>query len=89
MHRHSTCHGAVLSNKVGDQRITQPNDAWRTLDDAAQSLRHRRTGRQEVHIDAAWAIMAGCLNGREMLAIACPPDPPAIHFADHLDTFLA
>jgi hypothetical protein len=91
MQRHRARDLACIASthEVDDQQIAGLADGLGAGDHAAQRLRHRRTGVEEVDIDAARAVMAGREGLRDMAILARPADAPGVHLADAVGAVLA
>ena len=80
---------AVDADEVDDDEIAGLADAGGPVDHGAQRLRYRGPGVEEVHIDAARAVVAGRARLGDVAVLARPADAPGIHLADAVGPFLA
>ena len=64
-------------------------DALGAGNDGAQRLRHRRSGVEEIHIDAARPVVPRRERLRDAAVLARPADAPVVHLADAVGTLLA
>ena len=89
MQRASADHLAVMAQEIDDQQVAGLANAGGALDHGAQRPRDRRSGVEEVDIDAARAVVAGRHRRGDMAVLARPADAPFIHFEDALGPFFA
>ena len=80
----------VDAHEIHHQEVAGLADAFGAGDHAAQRLRHRRPGIEEVHVHAAWTIVAGRERLRDTAVVpACPADTPGVERANALRAVLA
>ena len=89
MQRHRARDLAAAAHEIDDQQIAGLADGLGAGDHAAQRLRHRRAGVEEVDIDAARAVVAGREGLRDVAVLARPADAPRVHLADAVGAVLA
>ena len=89
MPRHRAGDLAAGAHEIDDHEIAGLADALAAVDHAAQRLRHRRAGVEEIDIDAARPVMAGREGLGDMAVLARPADAPVVHLADAVGAFLA
>ncbi len=77
------------ANEIDDREVAGLADGLVAGDHGAQGLRHRRAGVEEIDIDAARPVVAGREGLRDAAVLARPADPPFVHLADAVRTFLA
>ncbi len=78
-----------VAHEIGDKEIAGLADAGRLVDDRAQGFRHRGSGVEKIHINAARPVVARCLGGDDAAVFAGPADAPCVHLADAVRPFLA
>ena len=89
MQRHRAGDLAVDAHEIDDQEVAGLADALGAGDHAAQRLRHRRAGIEEIDIDAARPVVAGREGLRDAAIFARPADAPFVHLADAVRALLA
>ena len=82
-------HLAILLHEIDHAEIALAGNAGGLVDDGSQRLRHRRSGVEEIDIDAARPVMARSEGGRDLAVLAGPANAPDIHLPDTRGAFLA
>src|SRR3569833_2129879 len=81
MQRDGTTRLTVAHDDVDNQQVADPANAARTVQPGPQCPGYGRTGREEIHIAAAWPVMPWCLRLLDVPILARPPDLPGNHLA--------
>ena len=91
----STCHATApvtspsTLHEIDDAEVALAGDAGSLVDHAAQRLRHRGAGVEEIDIDAARPVVARREGRGDLAVLARPADAPGIHLPDAGRAFLA